>query len=57
MNTPGEKKGAIAWMASNSVAANILMLLLLSGGLFAATRVRQEFLPEAELDSVFVTVV
>ena len=44
-------------MASNSVAANILMLLLLIGGLFAATRLRQEFLPEAELDSVFVTVV
>ena len=57
MNTLGEKKGAIAWMASNSVAANILMLLLLIGGLFAATRLRQEFLPEAELDSVFVTVV
>ena len=56
MNTLGEKR-TIAWMASNSVAANILMLLLLIGGLFAATRLRQEFLPEAELDSVFVTVV
>ena len=54
---PRREKGAIAWMASHSVAANILMLLLLIGGLFAATRLRQEFLPEAELDSVFVTVV
>ena len=57
MSILGEKIGAIAWMASHSVAANILMLLLLIGGLFAATRLRQEFLPEAELDSVFVTVV
>ena len=56
MNTL-ERKRSHCLMASNSVAANILMLLLLIGGLFAATRLRQEFLPEAELDSVFVTVV
>ncbi len=50
------KRGPIAWMARNSVAANILMAVLLGGGFFAATKVKQEFLPEAQLDMVTVTV-
>ena len=54
--TPEERKGPIAWMASNPIAANILMIILLVGGLFATTRVQQEFLPNAELDEVYVTV-
>lgn len=58
MNTLNEprKRGPIAWMARNSVAANILMFILLAGGFFAATRVQQEFLPEAEIDVVNITV-
>lgn len=52
-----EKKGPISWMINNSVVANILMIILLVGGLFSATQVKQEFLPDAELDEVFVTVV
>jgi len=48
--------GPIAWMARNSVAANILMILLLIGGLLSALKVKQEFLPAAELDYVTVTV-
>ena len=51
-----ERKGPIAWMATNPVAANILMVILIIGGIFAATRVQQEFLPNAELDEVYVTV-
>ena len=39
---PQSKKGPIAWMATNPVAANILMIILF-GGLFAATRVQEEF--------------
>lgn len=50
------KRGPIAWMAHNSVAANILMAVLLGGGFFAATRVKQEFLPDAQLDEVSVSV-
>ena len=53
---PQSKKGPIAWMATNPVAANILMIILLFGGLFAATRVQEEFLPNAELDHVYVSV-
>lgn len=57
MNNPLEpKRGPIAWMAKNTVAANILMAVLLGGGIFATTRVKQEFLPQSELDAVNVSV-
>ena len=50
------KRGPIAWMAGNNVAANILMVVLLGGGIFATTRVKQEFLPQSELDMVSISV-
>ena len=43
-------------MAKNSVAANILMLILLVGGFMYTKKVKQEFLPEATLDVVSVMV-
>ncbi|TYB33899.1 MAG: efflux RND transporter permease subunit [Flexistipes sinusarabici] len=49
-------KGPIAWMAKNSVAANILMIFLLIGGLFMTFNIKQEVFPEFELDTVAVTV-
>ena len=51
-----ERKGAIAWMAKNPVAANLLMLLLLVGGLIMGFRVRQEVFPETDLDIIAVSV-
>ncbi|MBF0303254.1 MAG: efflux RND transporter permease subunit [Desulfamplus sp.] len=50
-------KGAIPWMAGNSVAANLLMLFFLVGGLIVATNIRQEVFPEFEMDMVNVSVV
>ena len=50
------KRGPIAWMAKNTVASNILMIILLGGGIFATTRVNQEFLPQSELDAVNISV-
>ena len=50
------ERGPIAWMARNPVAANILMLLLLVGGILSALRIKQEFLPETQLDIVLVNV-
>ncbi|MEE9367917.1 MAG: efflux RND transporter permease subunit [Pontiella sp.] len=50
------KRGPIAWMAKNTVAANILMAVLLGGGIYMATRVKQEFLPQAEMDFVNISV-
>jgi multidrug efflux pump subunit AcrB len=53
---PEKKRGPIAWMAKNSVAANILMVILLGGGFIYSGQVKQEFLPEAKLDMVNVGV-
>jgi len=43
-------------MAGNSVAANMLMLVLLIGGLIYAFTIKKEFFPEFELDLVSVAV-
>jgi len=50
------RKGALAWMTQNSVAANVLMLLLIVGGLVAIPRIKQEVFPEFELDMVVIQV-
>ncbi|MEM7402676.1 MAG: efflux RND transporter permease subunit [Myxococcota bacterium] len=55
--TPEQKStGAIAWMARNPVTANILLFILLVGGLINLLRTRQEIFPEFQLDFVSVTV-
>jgi multidrug efflux pump subunit AcrB len=43
-------------MAGHSVTANLLMLVLLLGGLFWSTRIKQEVFPDFELDMVTITV-
>jgi multidrug efflux pump subunit AcrB len=48
--------GVIAWMVQNRITANLLMIVLLLGGLFMATRITQEVFPEFDLDQVMVTV-
>lgn len=49
-------KGPIAWMAGNSVAANLLMIVLLVGGLVLGLQIKQEVFPEFSLDTVSVSV-
>lgn len=49
-------QGAIKWMAGNHVAANILMLILVVGGLVIGSSVKQEVFPEFELDMITVSV-
>ena len=51
-----EPAGPIAWMARNSIAANLLMVILLIGGLWAAVRVQKEVFPQFQLDVVEVDV-
>jgi len=48
--------GAIAWMAANPVAANLIMLVCLIGGMIMAGQIKQEVFPEFESDTVTVTV-
>jgi multidrug efflux pump subunit AcrB len=51
-----KSRGAIAWMTKNPVAANILMLFLLIGGLISALNIKQEVFPEFTIDEVVITV-
>ncbi len=54
---PADKlTGPVAWMVHNRVTPNILMFVFLVGGLFMATRIKQEVFPEFELDVVTVRV-
>lgn len=47
---------ALAWMAENHVAANLLMMVLVVGGLFMAFTVKQEVFPDVLLDIIQVQV-
>lgn len=49
-------KGPLAWMAQNTVAANLLMLMFIVGGLLFISRVKQEVFPEVTLDTVSINV-
>jgi multidrug efflux pump subunit AcrB len=56
MISTNTKSGLLAWMTNNHVAANILMLALVIGGLIVMSDIKQEVFPEYELDIVDVTV-
>ncbi len=49
-------KGPISWMVKNPVTANLLMLLLLIGGIISGTQIKQEVFPELTLDKVVISV-
>ena len=49
-DTYDEKPGPIAWMARNSVAANLLMWFCLAGGVIAFMNITQEVFPDIEQD-------
>ncbi len=49
-------KGTIAFMAKNPVAANLLMMVIVIGGLLGVSRIKQEVFPEFTLDIVTVGV-
>ena len=48
--------GVVAWFARNAVAANLLMALMIAGGLLMGPRIRQEMFPDVELDVVTIAV-
>lgn len=49
-------RGPIAWMARNPIAANLLMFILLGGGIWSAIAIQKEVFPQFLLDVVEVTV-
>ena len=58
-NSPGAGKGGgpIGWMARRSIAANLLMIILLFAGTWTAFSIQKEVFPQFELDFVRVSVV
>lgn len=49
-------KSTVQWMAKNHVAANLLMLLLVMGGIIKGIGIKQEVFPEISLDRINVSV-
>ncbi len=60
MGKPKDKKvrkeGAIAFMARNSIAANLLMIILIGGGIWTMFNIQKEVFPQFQLDYVEVSV-
>ena len=50
------ERGSIAWMAGNSIAANLVMVVFLVGGFIALRHMRQEVFPDVALDTVSISV-
>lgn len=50
-------KRAVDWFAQNTVAANLLMILILGGGIFMIPQIRMEVFPEFSADMINVSVV
>ncbi|NJY63411.1 efflux RND transporter permease subunit [Salinimicrobium sp. CDJ15-81-2] len=55
-NKKVRKEGAIAYMARNSIAANLLMIILVAGGIWTMFNIQKEVFPEFQLDYVEVNV-
>ncbi|MHC4534773.1 MAG: efflux RND transporter permease subunit [Planctomycetota bacterium] len=51
-----EKKGILGWFASNHVAANLLMLIIIVAGLLSIFSTKMEVFPELSLDMITITV-
>ncbi|MEP3422994.1 MAG: efflux RND transporter permease subunit [Erythrobacter sp.] len=51
-----DRKGVIAFMARNGVAANMIMLFMIAAGLFSFSSISQEVFSETSLDTVRVSV-
>jgi multidrug efflux pump subunit AcrB len=48
---------AITWFANNSVAANLLMAIILGGGLMTISKLKMEVFPEFSSDTISVSMV
>ena len=51
-----ETRGYIAWMARNPVTANLVMLMLLIGGVITAGRIKKQVFPDFDMDRVSIVV-
>lgn len=49
-------RGIVAWFASNSVAANLLMILVILLGVFSLSSLRREAFPSIEPDTINISI-
>ncbi len=57
MNTTCHKNsGIIAWFATNSVAANLMMLLIIGAGLLSAWMIKKQTFPDFDVNTIKVEV-
>lgn len=52
-----QQRGPIGWMATNPVAANLLMLILVIGGFISVIKMKQQVFPTIDLDILSVSCV
>ncbi len=52
----GQERGVIAWMANNPVAANLLMIVVMIGGLAAINNLTKEVFPTFPTERITITV-
>ena len=50
------EKGLIAWFATNSVAANLLMIIIIVFGIFSAVTIRKQTTPDFNLNNIQISV-
>ncbi len=53
--TEKHHKGLIAWFATNPVAANLLMVIIISVGILSAINIKRTMMPEFEIDVIQVS--
>ncbi len=56
MNIKGQGQGVLAWFAANTVAANLIMFIIMVGGFVFMGQAKQEVFPEVNLNWVSVSV-
>ncbi|MEM7283062.1 MAG: efflux RND transporter permease subunit, partial [Pseudomonadota bacterium] len=58
MSNPGTTRqtGIIAWFASNHVAANLMMLMIIAFGIVSAFSIRKQTTPDFEVNQVVIRV-
>ena len=56
MESLNDKKGVLAWFAQNHVAANLLMLLIIVGGIISLSTNIVEMFPQMSVDIITVQV-
>ena len=55
LNNESQSHGALAWFATNHVAANLLMIFVIVAGLLSLARMKIEFFPEVPINYVAIT--